>query len=64
MTGDKNISNYWRNGLAREQQWLRYLQGPGFKSHLRPVEFFFCNKVSPLNNQTPTPTSEPCALIN
>ena len=39
----------WCNGLACLQQWLCYLQGPGFESHLRQVEFFACNKVSPLN---------------
>ena len=53
----------WRSGLARLQQWPCYLQGPGFESHLRPVEFFACKKVSPLNNRTPTLTSVPCAPI-
>ena len=42
----------WCSGLARWQQWLCYLRGPGFESHLRPVEFFVCNKVSPLNSNT------------
>ena len=46
------------------EQWPCYLQGPGFKSHLRPVDFFSCNKVSPLNNQTPTLRSMPFAPIN
>ena len=40
----------WGNGLACLQQWLCYLKGPGFESHLQPVEFFACNKVSPVNN--------------
>ena len=43
----------WCNGLARWQQWLCYLQGPEFESHLRPVDFFSCNKVSPLTNSNP-----------
>ena len=43
----------WRNGLARLQYNPCYLQGPGFESHLWPVEFFICNKISPLNNRTP-----------
>ena len=30
-----------------------YLQWPGLKFHLQPVEFFTCNKVSLLNNWTP-----------
>ena len=47
----------WRNGLARLQQWLCYLQGRGFESHLRPVDFFFWNKFSPLTNWAPTLTS-------
>ena len=47
----------WRNGLARLLQWLCCLQGPGFESRVRPVDFFLCNKVSPLNSQTQTPTS-------
>ena len=51
------------NGLARLQHWLCYLQGPGFESHLRPVDFFFCNKVSALNNWISTLTSEPCTPI-
>ena len=38
----------WCSGLERLQQWPCYLQGPGFESHLRPVEFFSGNKVSPL----------------
>ena len=42
----------WRHGLVHLQQWSRYLQGPGFESHLRPVDFFACNKVSPLNSLT------------
>ena len=42
-----------RIGLVRLQQWLCYLQGPGFEFRLRPVEFFACNKVSPLNNRIP-----------
>ena len=45
------------------QQWLRYQQGPGFESHLRPVEIFAYNKVSPLNNQTPALTSVPSGLM-
>ena len=47
--------------LSLLQQWSCYLQGPGFESHLRPVEFLSCNKVSPLSNQNPTLTSVPCA---
>ena len=35
----------WRNGLARLQQWLCYLQGPGLESLLRPVAFSACKKV-------------------
>ena len=38
-----NTRARWRNGLARLQQWLCYLQGPGFESHLRPVKFFAGN---------------------
>ena len=57
------IEQPWRNGLARLQQWLCYLQGPGFESHLRPVEFLACNKVSPLNNQIQTLASVSCAPI-
>ena len=53
----------WRNGLERLQQWQCYLQGPGFESHLRPVEFSACNNVSPLNNRIPMLTSVPCAPI-
>ena len=54
----------WRNGLARLQQWLCYLQGPGFKSHLQLVEFFlFCNKVSPLNNRTVTTLTSHALII-
>ena len=33
----------WRNGLSCLPQWPSYLQGPGFESHLRPVEFFARN---------------------
>ena len=58
------LRSRWRNGLVRLQQWPCYLQGPEFESHLLPVEFFACNKVSPLNNWTPTLTSVPCAPIN
>ena len=29
----------WRNGLACFQEWLCYLQGPGFESHLRQWSF-------------------------
>ena len=43
-----SVVSRWCNGLARLQQELSY-QGPGFESHLCPVEFFTCNKVSPLN---------------
>ena len=57
------LKTMWCNSLARLQQWPFYLQGPGFKSHLRPAEFFACHKVSPLNNRIPKPTSVPCALI-
>ena len=64
LQGSQNTRSRWRNGLARLQQWPCYLQGPGFESHLRPVEFFACNKVSPLNNRTLTLTSVPCAPIN
>ena len=34
----------WGNGLGRLQQWPCFLHRPGFESHLRPVEFFACNK--------------------
>ena len=54
----------WHNGLGCLQIWLCYLQGPGLESHLWPVEFCTCRKVSPLNNQTPTLRSVPCAPIN
>ena len=64
VVGTEKIRSRWRNGLARLQQWLCYLQGPGFESHLLPVEFFACNKVSPLNNRAPTLISVPCASIN
>ena len=43
----------WRNGLERLQQWLCYLQGPEFESHLWPVEFFSCNKVYSLPQSNP-----------
>ena len=43
----------WRSGLARLQQWSYYLQGPRFKPHLWPVEFFSCKKVSPLPQSNP-----------
>ena len=39
------------------------MQEPRFESRLQPVEFFTCNKISSLNNQTPTRTSVPCAPI-
>ena len=37
-----NVINWsrWCNGLARLKQCLSYLQGPGFESHLLPVELF------------------------
>ena len=38
-------------------------QGPGFESHLRPVEFFAGSMVFPLDNWIPTLTSVPCAPI-
>ena len=53
----------WRDGLDGLQQWPCHLKGPGFESPLRPVGFFACNKVSLLNNQTPTLRSVPCASI-
>ena len=49
----------WCNGLARLQQWSCYLQGPGFKFHLWPVEFFTSNTVSLLNNRIQTLWSVP-----
>ena len=55
---------YMCNGLAHLQQWPCYLQVPGFKSHLRSVEFFTSKKVSLLTNLTPMLTSVPCAPIN
>ena len=55
------IRSRWCNGLACLQQWPCYLQGSGFKSHLRSMKFFACNKVSSLNNQTLTSVS--CAPI-
>ena len=61
---DLYFRSRWRNGLVRLQQSPCYLQGPGFESHLRPVEFFAYNKVSPLNYRTLMLTSVPCALIN
>ena len=54
----------WCNGLAPLQQWPRYRQGPGFESHLRPVEVFTRNKVSPLNNRTTILRLVSCAPIN
>ena len=36
-----------------DQQWRCSLQGPGFESHLLPVEFFSCKKVSPLPQSNP-----------
>ena len=57
---EKAVRARWGNGLASLQQWLCYLQEPGFESHLRPVEFFSCNKVSPLNSQTPK--AKTCAM--
>ena len=53
----------WRNGLVFLQQWLCYLQGPWFESHLRPVEFSPAKKVSPLTNWTQTTKSVPCGTI-
>ena len=35
----KDMRSRWRNGLARLQQCTCCLQGPGFKSLLRPVVF-------------------------
>ena len=54
------IVSRWCNGLARLRQWPCYLQGPGLESHLWPVEFFTCNKVSPLNNRTSMLTYVSC----
>ena len=51
------IRSRWRRGLVRLQQWSYYLQGPGFESHLRPVEFFSCIRFLHSPNQTLTPTS-------
>ena len=34
------LRSRWCNGIARLQQRLCYLQGPGFKSHLWPLKFF------------------------
>ena len=53
----------WRNGLAHFQQRLCYLQGPGFESHLQPLEFFSCNNVSSLNNRIQKLTSASRAPI-
>ena len=50
----------WRSGLARLQQWPCYLQGPRFESHLRPVEFFVCNKVS--SHKQLSPNANICAM--
>ena len=61
---DAKMVSRWCNGLARLQHWPFYLQAPGFVSQLLPVEFFSCNKVSPLNDQTTTSRSVPCAAIN
>ena len=47
------IRSRWRSGLARLQQWSCYQQGPWFESHLWPVEFFSCKKVSPLLQSNP-----------
>ena len=47
---ETRLLSRWCNGLERLQQWSCYLQGPGFESHLRPVELLSCNKVSPLSN--------------
>ena len=49
------------NGLAYLQQWLCYLQGPGFESNLRPVEFFSCNKVK-CPNAKKTLNAKICAM--
>ena len=46
----------WCSSLARLQQWPCYLQGSGFESHLRPVEF------SPVTRFLHS-TSVPCAPI-
>ena len=46
-----------RSGLARLQQQLYHLQVPGFECHLQPVEFFACNKVSPLYSRILTTVS-------
>ena len=62
-TRPRNFRARWCNGLACLQQWPCYRQRPGFESHLRPVEFFACNKVSPLNNRIPALTSVLCAPI-
>ena len=49
--------------LACLQQWLCYLQGPGFETTYNQWSFFACNKVSLLYNQIPTLTSVPYAPI-
>ena len=38
------------NGIERWQQWPRYLQRQRLKLRPQPVEFVFCNNVSPLTN--------------
>ena len=50
----------WRNGLALLQHWPCYLQGLGFESHLGPVEFSACKKVSPLKKLKPN--AKICAM--
>ena len=52
-----------KNRLNTSQQYLCYTQKQGFKAHLRPMEFLSYKKVSPLNNQTLTLRSVPCAPI-
>ena len=50
----------WRNGLARLQQWPCYLQRHEFESHLQPVDFSACKKVSPF--EISNPNAKICAI--
>ena len=59
LIGNCFILSRWCNGLAHLQQYSCYQQGPRFESHLRPVEYFTCNKVYPLNDRTSTLKSVP-----
>ena len=41
-----SLLSRWRNGLALLHHWQCYLRVPEFKTYLRSVEFFACNKNS------------------